>query len=55
MEVQSCSTIKIAETQETGIGQMLNMMQMFLPFVLMLVMLSMVISLTDILGAEEYE
>jgi len=57
MEVQSCSTVKIAETPgaQIGIEQILGMMQMFMPFVLMLVMLSVFISLTDIFGGEEYE
>jgi hypothetical protein len=58
MEVQSCSTVKIAETPEaptTGIEQLMGMMQMFIPMMLMLVMLGMVVNLGDILGGEWYE
>jgi len=54
-EVQSCSTIQIAETPpvlESEMEQMMKMMQMFIPMMLMLVMANLVMQIVDILGDE---
>jgi ABC-type Na+ efflux pump permease subunit len=54
-EVQSCSTVQIAEAPTTGTEQMqqiMNMMQMFIPMMLMLVMANLVMQIGDMLGGE---
>jgi hypothetical protein len=54
-EVQLCSTVSIAEaptTPATEIEQIMNMMQMFIPMTLMLVMANLVIQIGDMLGGE---
>jgi hypothetical protein len=56
-EVQSCSTISIAETPPTPTSEMeqiMNMMQMFIPMMLMLVMANLVMQVGDMLGGGEY-
>jgi ABC-type Na+ efflux pump permease subunit len=56
-EVQSCSTIQIAETPTTPtteMEQIMYMMQMFIPMMLMLVMANLVMQVGDMLGGDEY-
>jgi hypothetical protein len=57
-EVQSCSTISIAEAPPTPTSEMqqiMNMMQMFIPMMLMLVMVNLVMQVGDMLGGGEYD
>jgi len=54
-EVQLCSTVHIAEaptTPATEIEQLMNMMQMFIPMMLMLVMANLIMQIGDMLGGE---
>jgi hypothetical protein len=54
-EVQSCSTVQIAEAPApptTEMEQLMNMMQMFIPMMLMLVMANLVMQIGDMLGGE---
>ena len=54
-EVQLCSTVQIAEaptTPATEIEQLMNMMQMFIPMMLMLVMANLIMQIGDMLGGE---
>ena len=57
MEVQLCSTVQIAEapvTPTTEMEKIMNMMQMFIPMMLMLVMANLVMQIGDMLGGGEY-
>jgi len=54
-EVKLCSTVQIAEaptTPATEIEQLMNMMQMFIPMMLMLVMANLIMQIGDMLGGE---
>jgi len=56
-EVKLCSTVQIAEaptTPVTGMEQLMNMMQMFIPMMLMLIMANLVMQIGDMLGGGEY-
>jgi hypothetical protein len=56
-EVQLCSAVQIAEiptTPTTEMQQIMNMMQMFIPIMLMLVMANLVMQVSDMLGGGEY-
>jgi ABC-type polysaccharide transport system permease subunit len=51
-EVQSCLTVQIAEAPTTGAEQIQQIMQMFIPMMLMLVMANLVMQVGDMLGGE---
>ena len=54
-EVKLCSTVQIAEaptTPATEMEQLMNMMQMFIPMMLMLIMANLVMQIGDMLGGE---
>jgi hypothetical protein len=53
-DVQLCSTVHIAEAPTTEMEQIMNMMQMFIPMMLMLVMANLVVQIGDMLGGGEY-
>jgi hypothetical protein len=55
-EVQLCSAVHIAEipTTTSEMQQIMNMMQMFIPMMLMLVMANLVMQVSDMLGGGEY-